>query len=107
MSRTPYDDREWHEFVRNVRESAVKQIESSAFVMSLVPDDDEPDIKFAVELGLSIMFNKPLLIVAARGRDVPDRLRRVADEVVEVDLDTEAGAAELSAAISRIHEASA
>jgi len=104
MSRTPYDDPEWDEFVRNVREGTVKQIDSSAFVMSLVPSD-EVDIKFAVELGLSIMLDKPLLVVAHRGRDVPDRLRRVADEVVEVDLDTEAGAAELSAAIARIHEA--
>jgi hypothetical protein len=68
----------------------------SAFVMSLVPGG-EPDLKFAVELGLAIMLDKPVIAVAFAGLDVPPGLRRVAHAVIELehDLDTEAGQQEL------------
>ena len=64
---------------------------SSAFMMSLVPKGDV-DIQFAVELGLGIMLDKPIIAVAMNGTPVPPGLRRVAHAVIEVgDVDTEAG----------------
>ncbi len=74
----------------------VRQIASSAYVVHIVPDS-EPDVKLAVELGLSILLDKPLVLLAWPGRPVPRRLRRCADHVIEMehDPDTEAGEIEL------------
>lgn len=99
------EDREWEEFVRNAREHSIKQIEASAMVMSLVPDDDF-DVKFALELGAAIMLDKPLIVIVVPGRRVSEHLRRVADEVVEVDIDTEDGQERLQAALRRLGVAS-
>ena len=87
----PEGREEWQRFVEFQREHTVKGIESSAFVMSLVPGG-EPDIKFAVELGLAIMLGKPVIAVAMPGVPVPPGLRKVAAAVIEgASLDTEAG----------------
>jgi hypothetical protein len=59
--------------------------------MSLVPGKDDVDVKFAVELGLAIMLDKPILAVVQPGTEVPGRLRQVADAIIVTDLDTEAG----------------
>lgn len=92
---SPGERRQWDQFVADAREHTVKAMADSAFVMSLVPSG-EPDIKFAVELGLAIMLGKPVIALALHGQPVPDGLRRVAHAVIEVDdFDTEAGQAEL------------
>jgi hypothetical protein len=77
--------RQWDEIVRHVNEETVPGIEDSAFVMSLVPQDGKPDVKFAVELGLTIMLGKPLVIVAVPGTEIPAKLRQIADLVLELD----------------------
>ncbi len=76
----------------------------SAMVMSLAPGD-EPDIKFAVELGFAIMLDKPLFVVQMPGRHIPARLRMVADVVVRADLDTEEGQRVLATKLKRFREA--
>lgn len=88
---SPEDGRSWDRFVRHCQEELVAQVDESAFMMSLVPSG-EVDIKFAVELGLGIMMNKPIVAVAISGEPVPEGLRRIAHAVIEVgDIDTEAG----------------
>lgn len=82
---------DWDDFIRWHRENTVQQMEKSAYVMSLVPDAKDVDVKFAVELGLAIMLDKPILAIVQPGNLVPDRLRQVADAIVVADLDTEAG----------------
>lgn len=79
---------EWKEFVRHTREHTVAMIENSAIVMSIATD--EPDIKWAVELGLAIHMDKPLIVMAQPGQVISEKLRRVADKVVIGDLDIEA-----------------
>lgn len=82
----PYDDA-WGDptvkvFVDHVIENLVPKIESSAFVISLVPTDRVGDVKFWVELGASIMQDKPIIAVAFSEDDIPDKLRLIADEIV-------------------------
>lgn len=96
------NDPAWQRFVHNVREDALKKIDESAFVISLVPKAENVDIKFAVELGLGIMLDKPLLLVALPGTPIPERLRRVADEIVYTDVDTERGRTQLREAMKRL-----
>jgi len=86
---TGKDKEEWEEFVKFQREHTMGQMMESAFVMSIVPA--EADIKFAVELGMSIMLDKPLFCVLMPGTKLPPKLEKVADMVAIADLDTEDG----------------
>lgn len=98
---------EWDKFVAYQHEHTVKAMEESAYVMSLVPDKDKVDVKFAVELGLAIMLDKKIIALAQPGTTVPKRLRKVADAIIIADLDTEEGReqvhAQLRQAMARLY----
>lgn len=89
MSDSPWEDPGAQVWIEHVRETLVPMLDASAVTVSLAPPVDSPDIKFAVELGLSIMMDKPLLLVVTEGRPVPTKLRMVADGLVYVDWDDE------------------
>jgi len=100
----PEGREEWQRFVQFHREHTVKGIESSAYVMSLVPGG-KPDIKLAAGLGLAIMPGKPVIAVAMPGTPVPPGLRKVAAAVIEgADLDTEAGQKEFARQLGAVME---
>lgn len=101
-SLTKQERDEWQRIITHAREDTIRQMEASAFVATLVPD--EPDIKFMLELGMAIMLDKPIIALVTPTSKVPDRLRLIADEVIEVDLDTEEGREKIAEAISRIAE---
>lgn len=100
---SPEDRERWDEFVDDFRRNAVENIAGSDAFISLVPHG-EWDVKFAVELGAAIMMDKPILAVVQTGAAVPEKLRLVSEEVVEVDIDTTEGRAELAQAINRLLE---
>lgn len=105
LAQLPPEDQEvFAEFVEHTRRNTLKAMTESAFVMSLLPTGTV-DIKFAVELGLAIMLDKPILAVAMPGVTVPPMLEKVAFEVVKCDIDTEEGRAVLHDAISRLVKA--
>jgi len=87
------ESEEWQRFVAHHHEHTVKAMTESAYVMSLVPAAGKVDVKFAVELGLAIMLDKPIIALAQPGVPIPYRLRKVADAVITADLDTEEGRA--------------
>ena len=97
MSDDVWDD-EWEQYIRD---ELVPRIADSTATLSLVPQG-ETDIKFAVELGLSIMMDKPLILVVLPGRTVPQRLRRAADAVIEGEIQHPKTAARISAALDQI-----
>lgn len=81
----PWDNIEAQRWVRHIRSDLVPKLEGSGAVVSIVPSDGgEGDVKFWVELGASIMLDKPIVVVVAKGQPVPAKLRLVADEVVEI-----------------------
>ena len=86
----PYDSKEWREFEKRVKNELVPKIHAAACTCSVV--SGEVDVKFAVELGLSIMLDKPLIAVVVRGAKVPEKLARVVDRFVEMDPDNPASA---------------
>jgi hypothetical protein len=69
-------------WARDVIDDLVPMIDGSAVTISLVPKGD-PDVKFAVELGISIMLDKPIVLVVAPGQKLPAHLMRVSDGLVE------------------------
>jgi len=83
----------------------VEKIVESAFVM--VTDAHNPDLRIALEIGVAILFEKPLLIVVPKDQAamLPRRVRELADEVVEMDglnLSHPLNQAKMIAALSRI-----
>ncbi len=52
---------------------------------SVVIGTDQCDAKLALEIGAAVMFNKPIIVALPKGRTIPDGLRRIAAEVVEID----------------------
>ncbi len=79
----PYDDPDFKLYVTHVRENLIPKIDESAFTMALVPTGPT-DVKFAIELGLSIMMGKPIILVVQPGTKIPWKLTKIADSVIEL-----------------------
>ena len=73
---------DWDRFVQHARTETFRGISSASMIISLAPEG-KPDAKFCVELGMSIMLNKPIIIISSNRRPVPGKLRQIADEVAE------------------------
>jgi hypothetical protein len=97
-------DPEAREWIEGVRTGLVPKLEESALTISLVPEGNQTDVKFAVELGMSIMMEKPIMLVIAPGQRVPPALVKIADEIVEVDwrADPKLGQERMAEAIGRM-----
>lgn len=87
----PWSDPEAQEWVEHCRKTLVPMLDDSAVSISLAPPVGQHDIKYAVELGLSILMDKPILLVVREGDSVPTKLRSVADDIFYMNWD-DAGA---------------
>jgi hypothetical protein len=106
VSHDPFRDEPtvvaWAQHVLN---EMVPALESSGFVVSLMPTRGIGDVKYWVELGAGIMMDKPLIVVAVAGAQLSKKLIAVADEVVYLPEGVNpAGSADLMAAITRMSE---
>lgn len=75
---------EWKDYCKRVREGLIPKVKDSSLVVSIVPAG-EIDIKFAIELGMAVMMDKPIVAVIPPGTPVPEKLARVVDRFVELD----------------------
>ncbi|ORA24906.1 hypothetical protein BST13_33595 [Mycobacterium aquaticum] len=97
----PFDTPEFRDYARRVRTELIPKLRDSAASISLVPNGPT-DVKFAVELGLSIMLDKPIVAVVPPGTKVPAKLVAVADRIVEGDLNDRTLADRLNTAIREV-----
>lgn len=79
-----YESDEWRRFARSAQDDLVPKLRDSSVTVSLMPSG-QTDIKFALELGLSVMMDKPIIAVIAPGTRVPAKVLLIADEIVEAD----------------------
>lgn len=94
---------EWKAYVTHVRSTLYPMIDGSRMSLSIVPKRAEDvDVKFAVELGLCIMLNKPICLIVDPDTELPPALVRVADEIVRCDIRQPGAQDELMAAIDRM-----
>ena len=107
MDRDGYEDA-WRNdptfkrWMEHVLTDMKPKMAEAALVAQLVPDD-EGEVKFWVELGASIMMDKPIVAVAFEGRQIPKKLRMIADEIVVLpEGATPEGAVELEEAFERV-----
>ncbi len=84
MSDDPLTDPDFKAFAAHVHAHLIPMMMDVDSVVSLVPKG-EADVKYAVELGLAIMLDKPLMLAVPKGIKVPEHLARVADGIVYVD----------------------
>lgn len=80
--RDPWSDPRAAAWVAHIRHQVLPQLRGSAASITIAPDA-EPDIKIAVELGLTLLLDKPLVVVVTPGRSCPEHLRRAADLIVD------------------------
>ena len=99
-------DPAWNAYVTHIRENVAPMVWGSGMTISIVPKRPEDvDVKFAVELGLSIMFNKPLIFcVPFDETELPEKLREVADHIVVGPPSDPAVREKLMAAITAVGE---
>lgn len=69
-------------FLLNATVHSAMKIDQSDFFMALLTYGATKSAKYAVELGFSILLNKPIIIVACDGVPVPPQLERVASKVI-------------------------
>lgn len=95
-------DAEFKAYEAHVHEALVPKLERSAISLSVVPH--KTDVKYAIELGLSIMLDKPIIAIVRPDIDMPEKLRKVADRIVEGDINTPEGKRELAEAMDELFE---
>ena len=109
MSEGPFDfldeDPQFKEYSRHFLMNVLPLLQDSAFAVSIAPSNrgghhEQGNVKYWVELGASIMFDKPIICIIEPGQEIPVRLRRVADIIVEADISTEEGQNEASEKIA-------
>lgn len=96
---TTDDQSGWDAYHAHAMETLLPMIGDSAVTISLCPHDGEADVKFALELGFSIMLSKPIIVVVDEGGTLPEGLAKVATAVVRGDLDDDDTQAALMAVI--------
>jgi hypothetical protein len=98
----PGERAQWDTFVDHFRRDALEKIGGSAVFATIAPPSDEFDVQFACEIGAAVLLDKPILAIVPAGRTVSGKLRAIADEVVEADIDVEAGRELVAAALKRL-----
>jgi hypothetical protein len=76
------DDHEIRRYLSRAHRELLPKLRESAISAVIAPGDD-PDPKIAIELGYTLLLDKPLVIVVPPGRTVPEHLVRAADAIVE------------------------
>ena len=77
----------FEEFEDHVRENLIPKIEGSKIFVSIVPAPQKVDIKFAIELGIAILLDKPIIAAIVPGVKISEKLSRVVDRFVELNMD--------------------
>lgn len=78
----PFDSPDWSAFERHVRSSLVPKMKDSSTVLILSPKLGDADVQFAVQIGMCILLEKPLLVLAIEGRQIPPKLEQIADRII-------------------------
>lgn len=97
------DDPGFREFAEHVLKETLPNMKESAMFMTIAPLKEEmADVRQAVEIGMAIMLDKPLIVIVPPGRHIAQKLVRIADHVITADITTEAGREHIAQAIKEV-----
>ena len=84
----PYQSDEFKDWADRMRARLIPNMRDSANVLMIAPKmSGKFDIEFALQIGASILLEKPLILLVDRSRTIPPKLRAIADRIIETDLD--------------------
>jgi hypothetical protein len=85
--KNPYDDDGFRRWADDMRKRLIPKMADSASILMIAPRmESEFDIEFALQIGASILLEKPLILLVDRTRTIPPKLRAIADRIIETDL---------------------
>lgn len=83
MSNTKHD-RAWADYGTRFRREVMPRLLGSKIFLAVWDDDEGPEqVQFATNLGMMLIYDKPILLVVPTGVAVPPKLRLVADAVID------------------------
>lgn len=101
---TPEDEDAYRAWRQRVLDEVLPMVEESTVAVALIPRT-EADIKMAVELGMMVLLDKPIIAVVSPGVKVPAKLVAVADRIVEGSTDEpDVLAARVREALESLHD---
>lgn len=92
------------EFLRRADAVLMPKIRATEAMIVIVPE--EPDAKSAVELGMAMLLGKPLILIAVEDRHIPEKLEKVADDIIVLPggLHPQRMHAMVSLSLDRLHQ---
>lgn len=90
------------DFLFRAEQNMLPKMRDSAMSLVIGCDPEDVDIKLCLEVGAAVLMDKPLLIVVPPGRKISAGLRRVATEVVELDISKPESQAKFKQAFDRV-----
>lgn len=79
------DIKEW---ARKVFERSFPQMRASAVFLSVYSKGMREDPTPCLQLGIALLLDKPIIVLAAEGEAVPENLRKVAKKICTYNLDS-------------------
>jgi hypothetical protein len=73
------DDDWMNDFFRHAEEDMLPKMKESALSIAIF---GKPDAKLCMEIGAAVLFDKPIIVVAAPDMVIPANLKRVASAIV-------------------------
>lgn len=85
------DEKEMTDWLKRANKASAEKIKESDIFLSLATDNFMDDPLCAFQLGLAILMDKPILVIANTDQKVPENLLRIAKVVVRGDLENKEG----------------
>jgi len=79
------DNEKYKEWMHRVIKDSGSKIADSKVYLSLFSEGSDRDPQCLLELGIAMMLDKPIVVVATEGVKIPENLRKVAVIVENVD----------------------
>ena len=86
ISQDIWEDQDTLIWAKHIKDDVVPKLANSKVVVSVLPETPKDvDVQLAVEIGLSLLFNIPLILLIRPGCQIPRGLEKVVVGVIEVD----------------------
>ena len=83
-----FESDDFKRWADDMRARLIPKMRESASVLMIAPKmEGKFEIEFALQIGASILLEKPLILLVDRTRTIPPKLRAIADRIIETDLD--------------------
>lgn len=90
MGLSPEDEKAMNEWLRAAVDRNVEPMRQSAMFVSIATKNFIKDPLCALQLGMAILMDKPIVIIADKNEKMPEALVKIAKVIEKVDFDNKA-----------------